>query len=98
MTTMSEMGAAAFKARCLAVMERVRRTRQPVTITKHGRPMVTVAPVVAKKPSVLGCLEGAFEIVGDITAPLYSGRAWREFQRRSNEQLDPPARRKGRSR
>ena len=41
---MTQMGAAAFKARCLQVMEQVRQTRRPVTITKRGVPVVKVVP------------------------------------------------------
>jgi prevent-host-death family protein len=41
----TEMMASRFKAECLAVLDRVRRTRQPIVITKHGRPVARVVPV-----------------------------------------------------
>ena len=34
-----------FKATCLQLMERVRRTRQPVTITQRGRAVARLVPV-----------------------------------------------------
>jgi len=37
--------AAVFKAQCLKLMEQVEKTRQPVIITKHGRPVAQLAPV-----------------------------------------------------
>ena len=42
---MKKMAAGKFKARCLTVMEEVRATREPVLITKRGRPVAKlVAP------------------------------------------------------
>lgn len=32
-----KVGAAEFKARCLALIDRVRDRGEPITITKHGR-------------------------------------------------------------
>lgn len=43
--TMSQMGAARFKAECLQVMEKVRRTRREVVITKRGVPVAKIVPV-----------------------------------------------------
>ncbi|MGD0181663.1 MAG: type II toxin-antitoxin system Phd/YefM family antitoxin [Terriglobales bacterium] len=36
---MKTMAAGQFKARCLKVMDEVRSTREPVVITKKGRPV-----------------------------------------------------------
>lgn len=41
---MKRMAAAEFKARCLTVMEKVRTTREPVLITKRGRPVAKLVP------------------------------------------------------
>ena len=84
---MSQMGAAQFKARCLQIMERVRRTREAVVITKRGMPVAKLVPADAPgKRAVLGCLRGAVEIVGDPTAPLFTHREWAEIERRNDEQ------------
>ena len=40
MTTMKQIPAGKFKAQCLAVMDRVSQTGEPVVITKHGKPVV----------------------------------------------------------
>lgn len=39
---MKQMSAADFKARCLAVMDQVRSTGEPVTVTKRGVPLHAV--------------------------------------------------------
>ena len=39
-----KMNATEFKAKCLAVIDRVRVRREPVTITKHGRVVATLVP------------------------------------------------------
>ena len=36
---MKTMGAGEFKARCLKVMDQVQRTREPLLITKRGKPV-----------------------------------------------------------
>ena len=37
--------ASRFKAQCLAILDRVERTRSPVVVTKHGRPVARVVPI-----------------------------------------------------
>ena len=62
-----------FKATCLAVLERVRRTGQPVLVTKRGEPIARVLPPpppAAAEESRFGCLRGRIEVVGDIVEPL----------------------------
>ena len=45
------LSASAFKARCLALMDEVERTGEPVIITKHGRP---VAQLTSARPARMG--------------------------------------------
>ena len=33
-----------FKAHCLRLLEEVRRTRQPLIVTRHGKPVAEIAP------------------------------------------------------
>jgi len=42
---MQKIPAAQFKAQCLAVMDRVSQSGQPVIITKHGKPVVKLVRV-----------------------------------------------------
>jgi Antitoxin Phd_YefM, type II toxin-antitoxin system len=34
-----DISAAQFKAECLKLMDQVEKTREPIVITKHGRPL-----------------------------------------------------------
>jgi prevent-host-death family protein len=76
MVMMRTMAAAAFKAQCLRVMEDVRRRRQPVVITKRGKPVAKLVPVEERPFEILGCMAGKIEIVGDILAPATPAEAW----------------------
>jgi prevent-host-death family protein len=67
---MKEMPAGAFKARCLNVMKEVQATREPVVVTKRGKPLVKVVPVETQGDSLLGFMKGKVKIVGDIESPI----------------------------
>jgi prevent-host-death family protein len=72
---MKTISASEFRARCLAVVEEVNSTREPVLITKRGRPVARL--VAAGKPrKFIGRLKGVFEIVGDIESPVDPPEAW----------------------
>jgi prevent-host-death family protein len=73
---MKKMPAGEFKAHCLKVMDRVEATREPVVITKNGRPVAKLVPVEAEAKDFLGCLAGVIEIVGDIESPVEPPEAW----------------------
>ena len=49
----STIGAGAFKNRCLALLDEVARTRRPLTITKHGKPVATLIPAAPEEPEAL---------------------------------------------
>ena len=62
-----------FKATCLAVLERVRKTGEPLLITKHGVPIAQVLPAPPSPPpaaSGFGCMAGTAAEVEDLLAPL----------------------------
>jgi len=73
---MKKMSAAQFKARCLAVMDEVRATRDPVLITKRGRPVAKLVPADATRDDFIGRLEGVVRIVGDIESPVEPLESW----------------------
>jgi prevent-host-death family protein len=41
---MQEIAISEFKAKCLALLERVEKTKQPIRITRHGKPVAEVVP------------------------------------------------------
>ena len=67
-----------FKATCLAVLERVRRTGRPVLVTRFGKPVAQVVPPPPpeRKSDWLGAMEGTMTIVGDIVAPAVDPKDW----------------------
>jgi prevent-host-death family protein len=73
---MKKMPAGEFKSRCLTVMEDVRKTREPVVITKRGKPVAKLVPAEKADTSFLGRLEGLVRITGDIESPIEPPEAW----------------------
>jgi prevent-host-death family protein len=67
-----------FKATCLAVLERVRRTGEPVLVTKRGVPIVEVVPAsrVPRGERELGDLADTARITGDIVTPVVEPGDW----------------------
>jgi prevent-host-death family protein len=68
--TMKTIAAGEFKAKCLALMEDVRSTRQPIMITKRGKPLARLMPPELEKDDWIGRLDGVIKIVGDIESPI----------------------------
>jgi len=66
--------AAQFKAHCLSLLERVRQSRRPIIVTKHGRPVAQVVPFRAPRRSIVGFSKGTVKILDDIVAS--SGERW----------------------
>ena len=69
---MEEVAISEFKAKCLALLEQVRKTKKPIRITRYGKPVAEVVPAgpVANKRSWLGSMAGTAEIMGDIVSPV----------------------------
>ena len=69
---MRKMQATQFKAQCLAVIDEVQKTGQPVLVTKRGKPAVTISPAEKDVDEIFDSLRGKARIVGDIinTIPL----------------------------
>ncbi len=63
---MRKIPAGQFKAQCLAVMDHVSESGEPVIITKHGKPVVKVVPAELAEESIFGFMAGKGKIVGDI--------------------------------
>jgi prevent-host-death family protein len=73
-----EMAISKFKATCLAVLERVRRTRKPLLITRFGKPIAEVVPPSPpdRPPGWLGSLSASGRIEGEITSPASDESEW----------------------
>ena len=64
------MSAADFKAKCLDVLDQVAERREPVVVTKRGKPVAQVVPIVRRPKQLWGAMKGEIEIRGDIVTPL----------------------------
>jgi prevent-host-death family protein len=75
---MEEIAISEFKAKCLALLEQVRKTRKPIRITRFGKPVADVVPAEKQdeRGSWLGCMKGTMEITGDIISPATDEEEW----------------------
>lgn len=67
-----------FKATCLALLDRVKRTGKPILVTRKGEPIaqVTPPPPPERPTSWLGSFQSSGKIVGDIISPATSENDW----------------------
>ena len=67
-----------FKANCLVLLERVRKTGKPIMATRHGHPVAEVIPPSAphERSQWIGSMKDSMEIVGDIMAPATDEDEW----------------------
>lgn len=74
---MKQVSISEFKAKCLALLEMVRRTRQPIRITRHGKPVAEVVPPTAlqDRASWIGSMKDS-KIIGDIISPASDEDEW----------------------
>ena len=74
---MEEMAISKFKAQCLAVLERVRKTGEPIVITRFGQPIARISPAEAvPRLRRLGAGAGSMVILGDIVGPIGDESDW----------------------
>jgi len=75
---MQEIAISRFKATCLSVMERVRKTGKPVRVTRFGEPVAEIVPPTPpRRPkSWLGAMAGTGRITGDIVSPTTDEQDW----------------------
>lgn len=75
---MEEISISEFKAKCLAILEQVRKTKKPIRITRFGKPVAEVVPPSPDKErgNWLGSMKGRGEILGDIISPATDPEEW----------------------
>jgi prevent-host-death family protein len=67
---MKQIGASDFKARCLAILDEVARTGEPVQVLKRGKVVARLVPALetaAEHPQ--STLAGSVTILGDVLGP-----------------------------
>jgi prevent-host-death family protein len=75
---MIEVPISEFKAKCLALLEEVRKTRKPIRITRHGKPVAEVVPPVpvSERSKMMGSMKGSIIFKGDIISPASDPDDW----------------------
>jgi prevent-host-death family protein len=87
---METLAISKFKATCLGVLEQVRRSGEPVLITKRGEPIAEVVPTSrpAEGKRQLGVMAGTAEVVGDLSEPMYTDEEWAAVEQRWLDDYD----------
>lgn len=68
---MQTIKASEFKSRCLALMDEVAATGEPLLITKNGDPVAELHPHAgARRETPFGLHRGLVAIEGDIVSPI----------------------------
>ncbi len=70
---MEKIAVSKFKATCLAILERVRKTGETYVITKRGVPIAQIVPCSPATPaskSAFGCMAEMGQEIGDIIEPI----------------------------
>lgn len=73
---MRQIAAGAFKAQCLAIMDQVFKSGEPVLITKHGKAVAKLVPAEKQMNDIFGYMAGKAKIVGDIVGPTTPLEDW----------------------
>lgn len=67
---MKTVPATKFKNQCLAVLDEVQRTRLPVVVTRHGKPVAQIGPVASTNARGGNPIKGSIEYEGDLITPI----------------------------
>jgi antitoxin (DNA-binding transcriptional repressor) of toxin-antitoxin stability system len=74
---MEDIAVSKFKATCLSVLEQVRKTGQPIQVTRFGQPIAEIFPPAAlRMPRRFGARMASGVILGDIVGPIGHESEW----------------------
>jgi prevent-host-death family protein len=67
-----EVAISEFKAKCLALLEEVNKTKTPLRVTRRGKAIADVVPPAARTEGRdwIGSLSGKIRFTGDIVSPV----------------------------
>lgn len=77
---MKEVAISEFKAKCLAMLEEVQKTKKHILVTKFGRPIAEVSPPSPNQTSKswIGSMKGQIKFLGDIVSPVFDESDWKD--------------------
>ncbi len=75
---METINISSFKATCLALLEKVKKTGRPILVLKRGEPIAQILPPPAPENtgSWLGSFRDRAQITGDIISPATDESDW----------------------
>ena len=75
---MKEIPISEFRAKCLAILRQVQKKKKAVRITRFGKPLAEIVPVVRplRPANWIGSMKGKIEILGDIVSPANEPGEW----------------------
>ncbi|HLZ13210.1 MAG TPA: type II toxin-antitoxin system Phd/YefM family antitoxin [Candidatus Acidoferrum sp.] len=75
---MDEVSISEFKAKCIGLLEQVRKTKQPLRVMRHGKPVAEVVPPTEEVDRMewIGSMKDSVEILGDIISPATDEDDW----------------------
>ena len=78
---MDTINASDFKARCLAILDRVHETGERVVILKRGRPVAELSRVTGEGDEYPQAeLRGTVTVVGDVVGPVFPEEHWESLK------------------
>lgn len=74
---MKEVAISEFKAKCLALLDQVQKTKKPIRVTRRGKPVAEVVPPSQNSArDWIGSMKGKSKILGDIISPATGESDW----------------------
>lgn len=75
---MNEVSISEFKAKCIGLLEQVRTTKQPLRVTRHGKPVAEIVPPNEEidRMEWIKSMQGSAETLGDIVSPATDEDDW----------------------
>lgn len=74
---MKEVAISEFKAKCLALLQQVQKTKSPIRVTRFGKPIAEIVPAsTAASTNWLGSMKHSIDIIGDIVSPANDEEEW----------------------
>ena len=79
---MKEVAISEFKAKCLAMLEEVQKTKKHILVTRFGKPIAEISPPSANQgsKSCVGSMKGQIKFLGDIVSPVFDESDWKEAE------------------
>jgi antitoxin (DNA-binding transcriptional repressor) of toxin-antitoxin stability system len=74
---MEEVAISQFKAKCIAILQRVKKSGRPIRVTRFGQVIAEVHPPPgSQRVPRLGTGRGSGVILGDIVGPVSEESDW----------------------